>query len=104
DPVELEEAMARVLESEILRLKMREAWLAAAGRLTWEMAARQMMALIEKMGLITRQLALIVDRRPHESAAKLSTPHTLLSALQLRRRRDVSLSPMPRAARRRAPG
>jgi glycosyltransferase involved in cell wall biosynthesis len=49
DPVELEEAMARVLESEILRLKMREAGLAAAGRLTWEMAARQMMALIEKM-------------------------------------------------------
>lgn len=46
---ELEEAMARVLESESLRRKMSEAGVAAAGRLTWETAARQMMALIEKM-------------------------------------------------------
>jgi len=49
NPVELEEALARVLESEILRRKMREAGLAAAGRLTWEAAARQMVTLIEKM-------------------------------------------------------
>ena len=49
NPVELEEAITRVLESESLRWKMTEAGLAAAGRLTWETAARQMMALIEKM-------------------------------------------------------
>jgi glycosyltransferase involved in cell wall biosynthesis len=49
NPAELEEAMDRVLESESLRRKMREAGLAAAGRLTWETAARQMLALIEKM-------------------------------------------------------
>jgi glycosyltransferase involved in cell wall biosynthesis len=48
-PVELEEALARVLESESLRRRMREAGLAAAGRLTWDAAARQMMALIKKL-------------------------------------------------------
>ncbi len=46
---ELEDSMRRILESESLRGKMREAGLAAAGRLTWESAARQMMALIEKL-------------------------------------------------------
>src|SRR5215470_831872 len=48
-PDELEEAMARVLGSEELRRRMQEIGLAAAGRLTWETAARRMMALIEKM-------------------------------------------------------
>jgi glycosyltransferase involved in cell wall biosynthesis len=48
-PLELEEALARVLESENLRLKMREAGLEAAGKLTWEAAARQMMAVIENL-------------------------------------------------------
>jgi glycosyltransferase involved in cell wall biosynthesis len=48
-PAELEEALARVLESEDLRRKMREAGLAAAERLTWDAAARQMMALIQRM-------------------------------------------------------
>ncbi|MGE0126695.1 MAG: glycosyltransferase family 4 protein [Blastocatellales bacterium] len=47
NPVELEEALARVLESESLRRSMREAGLAAAGRLTWDAAARQMMNLIQ---------------------------------------------------------
>lgn len=46
NPDELEGALARVLESESLRRKMREAGLAAAGRLTWDAAARQMMTLI----------------------------------------------------------
>ncbi|MCG3160249.1 MAG: D-inositol-3-phosphate glycosyltransferase [Acidobacteria bacterium] len=46
---ELEDALVRVLESESLRRKMREAGLAAAGRLTWDAAARQMMALIQKV-------------------------------------------------------
>jgi len=49
NPVELEESLSRVLDSESLRRKMREAGLAAAGRLTWETAARQMKALIEKI-------------------------------------------------------
>src|SRR5215813_285971 len=49
NPVELEEAITGVLESESLRWKMTEAGLAAAGRLTWETAARQMMALIDNM-------------------------------------------------------
>jgi glycosyltransferase involved in cell wall biosynthesis len=48
NPIALQEALARVLESEELRGKMREAGLAAAGRLTWEAAARQMMMLIEQ--------------------------------------------------------
>ncbi len=49
DPAELEDALARVLESEELRHKMRKAGMVAAGRLTWDAAARQMMALMEKM-------------------------------------------------------
>jgi glycosyltransferase involved in cell wall biosynthesis len=48
-PIELEEALSLVLESENLRLKMREAGLEAAGKLTWEAAARQMMTVIENL-------------------------------------------------------
>ncbi len=46
NPAELENAMALVLESESMRHNMREAGLAAAGCLTWEAAARQMMTVI----------------------------------------------------------
>lgn len=49
NPVELEEALVRVLGSESLQRSMREAGLAAAGRLTWDAAARQMMTLISKL-------------------------------------------------------
>jgi len=49
NPVELEEALVRVLGSESLQRSMREAGLAAAGRLTWDAAAQQMMALIQKL-------------------------------------------------------
>jgi glycosyltransferase involved in cell wall biosynthesis len=54
-PIELEEGLARVLESGGLRLTMREAGLAAAGRLTWEAAARQMMAVIKNIPARFRQ-------------------------------------------------
>lgn len=47
NPVELEEALARVLELESLRRRMSEAGMAAAGCLTWDAAARQMMTLIQ---------------------------------------------------------
>lgn len=46
DPEALESAMARVLESEGLRHRMREAGLTAAAGLTWDAAARQMMDLL----------------------------------------------------------
>ncbi len=46
---ELEAAMTRVLTSERLRRQMRDAGLAAAGQLTWEAAARQMLAIMQKV-------------------------------------------------------
>jgi glycosyltransferase involved in cell wall biosynthesis len=52
DPADHEEfgvALCRVVESESLRAEMREAGLAAAGKLTWEAAARQMMELMRRV-------------------------------------------------------
>jgi glycosyltransferase involved in cell wall biosynthesis len=48
---ELEEALARVLSSASLRAEMRQAGIAAARRLTWEAAARQMMAVMQEVAL-----------------------------------------------------
>jgi glycosyltransferase involved in cell wall biosynthesis len=48
-PEELETALIQVLESESLRQRMREAGLRAARMLTWDAAARQMMALMQKV-------------------------------------------------------
>ena len=48
-PEELEVGLTRVLESESLRSQMREAGLAAARQLTWESAAQQMIALMQKV-------------------------------------------------------
>jgi glycosyltransferase involved in cell wall biosynthesis len=49
-PDELEAALLRVLSSETLRATMRAAALASAARLTWTVAARQMLAVIESVG------------------------------------------------------
>jgi glycosyltransferase involved in cell wall biosynthesis len=52
DPVkseDLELALTRVLVSEALRQRMREAGLAAARQLTWDAAARQMISLIKRV-------------------------------------------------------
>lgn len=46
---DLDIALARVLESERLRQQMRAAGLAAAAKLTWEAAARQMIGLIRQV-------------------------------------------------------
>ena len=46
---EIAEAMVRVLSSEELQARMRQAGLEAAGRLTWETAARQMIAVIRQV-------------------------------------------------------
>ena len=46
---ELEAALKRVLESAELRARMRTDGLAAAGRLTWEAAARQMLTIIHQL-------------------------------------------------------
>ncbi|MGH9799142.1 MAG: glycosyltransferase family 4 protein, partial [Blastocatellia bacterium] len=46
---ELDDALAKVLESESLRQKMRAAGLAAAAELTWDAAARQMIGLIRQV-------------------------------------------------------
>ena len=48
-PDDLELALTRVLESAILRQQMRAAGLAAAGRLTWDAAARQMIEVMQKV-------------------------------------------------------
>ena len=48
-PQELEAALVRVLSSEQLRKKMREAGIDAAGRLSWEAAAQQMINLMPKV-------------------------------------------------------
>ena len=48
-PEELETALIHVLESESLRHRMREAGLRAARMLTWDAAAHQMMALMQKV-------------------------------------------------------
>jgi glycosyltransferase involved in cell wall biosynthesis len=48
-PEELEAALAGVLRSERLRLRMREAGIAAARQFTWEAAAQQMINLIPKV-------------------------------------------------------
>jgi glycosyltransferase involved in cell wall biosynthesis len=45
-PEELDAALARVLESEPLRRRMREAGITAARRLTWDAAARQLIHLL----------------------------------------------------------
>jgi glycosyltransferase involved in cell wall biosynthesis len=47
---DLELALTRVLGSETLRKRMREAGLFAASQLTWHGAARQMLSLIQKVG------------------------------------------------------
>ena len=49
EPEELETALIHILESESLRHRMREAGLRAARMLTWDAAARQMMALMQKV-------------------------------------------------------
>ncbi|HVF11316.1 MAG TPA: glycosyltransferase family 1 protein [Abditibacteriaceae bacterium] len=46
---DLELALARVLESESLHRRMREAGLAAARRLTWDAAAKQMISLMQNV-------------------------------------------------------
>lgn len=46
---ELEAALIRVLESESLRERMREAGLKAAANLTWDAAARQMISLMKQV-------------------------------------------------------
>ena len=46
---DLDDALARILESETLREQMRTAGLAAAGKLTWEAAAHQMIDLIRQV-------------------------------------------------------
>lgn len=46
---DLNDALARILESETLREQMRTAGLAAAGKLTWEAAAHQMIDLIRQV-------------------------------------------------------
>jgi glycosyltransferase involved in cell wall biosynthesis len=46
---ELNAALNRILESEDLRQKMRQAGIAAAARLTWDAAARQMMSLMRQV-------------------------------------------------------
>jgi len=46
---DLQLALARVLASEGLRRRMREAGLAASRRLTWDGAARQMMSIMQKV-------------------------------------------------------
>ena len=46
---DLQMALASVLQSESLRLKMRDAGLAAAGRLKWDTAAREMRNLLQKV-------------------------------------------------------
>lgn len=48
-PEVLEKSLERVLSSEELRGRMREKGLAAASRLTWEAAARQLMTLMQKV-------------------------------------------------------
>jgi glycosyltransferase involved in cell wall biosynthesis len=48
-PEDLELALSRVLESDTLRQKMSAAGQKAAGSLTWETAADQMMTLISKV-------------------------------------------------------
>ncbi len=48
-PEELETALVRLLESETLRRQVRKAGLEAAGQLTWEAAARQMIGVILKL-------------------------------------------------------
>ena len=48
-PEELEAALTGVLRSESLRLRMREAGIAAARQFTWDAAAQQMMSLIPKV-------------------------------------------------------
>jgi glycosyltransferase involved in cell wall biosynthesis len=49
DEAELQTALTSVLSSGDLRRRMREAGLAAAGRLTWDAAARQMMGHIQNV-------------------------------------------------------
>lgn len=46
---DLELALTRVLESSVLRQEMRAAGLAAAGRLTWDAAAEQMIKVMQKV-------------------------------------------------------
>jgi glycosyltransferase involved in cell wall biosynthesis len=47
---DLEAALARVLESDSLRQRMRGAGLMAVRQLTWDAAAQQMMNLIQQIG------------------------------------------------------
>lgn len=49
DETALESALRRVLGSESLRLRLREAGIAAAQRLTWDAAARQMIAVLNEV-------------------------------------------------------
>jgi len=48
-PEDLERALARVLGSDSLRRRMRQAGPAASRRLTWDAAARQMISLMHKV-------------------------------------------------------
>jgi glycosyltransferase involved in cell wall biosynthesis len=48
-PADLELALTRVLESATLRQHMRAAGLAAAGRLTWDAAARRMIDVMQQV-------------------------------------------------------
>lgn len=49
NPTDLELALIRVLESKSLRQRMRAVGLAAAQRLSWDMAARQLIAVMQKV-------------------------------------------------------
>jgi glycosyltransferase involved in cell wall biosynthesis len=51
DTQDLEFSLRRVLSSEVLRRRMRAAGLAAAGRFSWDAAARQMIDVINKLTL-----------------------------------------------------
>jgi len=48
-PAALEALLRKVLQSEMLRARMRQRGLAAVAKLSWDASARQMMALIEKI-------------------------------------------------------
>jgi glycosyltransferase involved in cell wall biosynthesis len=48
-PEELAQELTRVLSSESLRQRMRQAGVAAASRLTWDAAARQMMSVVHQV-------------------------------------------------------
>ena len=49
NPIDLEVALVRAFELAVLRQQMRGAGLAAAGRLTWDAAAQQMIEVMQQI-------------------------------------------------------